>query len=228
MNRKRDANNDRVTFTISRNTLLVMIGVIILFFILFTNELSAKSVGFWGSILGGIIGGIFTVLGVRQTIRYESDRTRLNEFSLTITQLLDMKKQVEIHIDELMEFNKLFRHIDWTGKVDGVIIGNPLEEFKAKTNELEFRLSQASIPIDIETYKKVGFTFNEIKGKISWNLSVLKGWVIYSEEPINVPEELDSFIKITDKALAELRDFLNQKSNTYMSDYEKLKIKAKS
>lgn len=137
-------DNNKIKITISNQVVLILIGVIIILCILFANGLSSTMIGFWGSVLGGMIGGIFTVVGVSQTLRYESDKTRKNELTLILTQLLDMSKQVKDHINELMELNKHFRQINWTGQVHGSIIGIPLEEFKEKTDIPALRIIVSS------------------------------------------------------------------------------------
>jgi hypothetical protein len=52
------------------------------------DNLSAKMVGIWGSIIGGIIGGVFTYLGVKLTIDYEKEKARESELTSILIRLM--------------------------------------------------------------------------------------------------------------------------------------------
>ena len=231
-------DKDKIKITISNQVALIIIGIVIVLCILFANGLSSTIVGFWGSILGGIIGGIFTVIGVSQSIRHESEKTRVNELSQTIIQLLEMKKQVDNYYNDLNELQLVFNQIDWQIQKDLEIITNlfptraemlfsALGEFSKRTAEFEFRMLQASISVDVETYQKISERTLKVKLLCGRCMSMLVGEIRDGDGKSvkfgTFSNEVASLRHDASVTVVELQDFLIQKTSTYMQEYEKLK-----
>jgi hypothetical protein len=212
-----------IKINISKQFLLSLIGIITVFTILFLNDLSAKMVGFWGSIIGGIIGGLFTYLGVRDTIRNERIASYGNNLKSILPLLLDMEKQVDDNYKELRKFNDILINTDFSGTISGRVLGEPLEGYQLHTKNLEFRLLQSCIVIDANTYTGVATTMSSIEDRFGWVIAILRGHVVFSEKPIHVETELRKFINETSADLDKLKKFLAEKRIDYNKEYLTLK-----
>ena len=177
-------------------------------------------------------------MGVSQTIHHESDKTRGNELSQTIIQLLEMKKQVENYNDDLNLMQFKFSKFKWEVPnetkpmdlfpTDAELLFLALEEFREKTAGFEFKMLQASIAVDVETYQKISERTIKIKLANDRSLSMLTGEIGEDGKRVKFgtfKREVATLGHDASTTIIQLQDFLKEKTDIYMQEYEKLRKK---
>ncbi|MFJ7994287.1 hypothetical protein ACIQY5_19190 [Peribacillus frigoritolerans] len=191
--------------------LLAVIGAIILFFFLRMDNISTKMVGFWGSIIGGIIGGLFTYLGVKSTIDYEREKARESELTSILIRLMNMREELTQHLNlfrNMMVSPEKINSFDGANKED-------FTNFVEANQTLLSNFKKESVSIDLETYKAV-LKLSEISVNIILFRDNNSNYYTTGLATSNIAGE--KLYNKTDSTLIKLLQFLDIQYEKYMKE----------
>ena len=228
-------------------TLLCVLGILIIipvfinclmFFNFFpvkgTTDIWIPTLGtFWGAILGGVISGAITLIGVRLTIKDAENVRKHNEYPLIINNLEKLIKKLENNLKEINKYTWLKVPYDLNTNVELrlYIINQNLELVPTKDyikiiEEFLFDIKENILGIDAKWYKD----YFELRNKIKYlrsnfesedsglkklfeeaqdyfleNFDPLKSWKDYAE--VNKSEEFNQIIReLSTKELSLIYD----------------------
>ncbi|CAG9620865.1 hypothetical protein [Sutcliffiella rhizosphaerae] len=167
---------------------------------LFPVGLNNDWIGFFGSFLGSIVGGGLTLLGVKLTLDYQSDKEYINTTPKKIMRLHKMSKSL----------NNLNNHIVFSkGAIDKKYIASKIEELLEEASSID-SLVFSNI-VGIETECEVFFEKHSTLVKLdNWGASVIVDQLEYIELVDRTSDTIDNVIKFVDKYKYKLKKKYNR------------------
>lgn len=210
-----------------RKWLVILLVIVASFLIVYgtfrgVDALTTKMAGFVGSVLGGVIGGLFTYLGVNQTIKYENKVSRKKELQSSFSLFIDMERLLsqsiksldDLHtkvfssnLDDNESFNKL-----WKG----------FEEYREQVRGLEYKLLHNCLLIDVDIYRHVTGKMNTINDRFVAPFGILQ-FTTEGDTNEKKKEQLSKFMFKTRDELYGLHKYLRDSRAENTTKYEKIK-----
>jgi len=175
-------------FTFSMKSLLAVCGVIVIIALLMGKE--DVGIGFLGSILGGFIGGFFTLMGVRKTIELQESEKALNELPnkiLTLEEIMDHLTEIE---DRVNEWKENLYHIKSSSKLHSDLT-NMNEYFISKGMELR----KLAVHVNGEVFGEISEFFIHENGisSLSYYISIYEGEKSVLDDLVNTAKRKSYF-----------------------------------
>ncbi|WP_404443477.1 hypothetical protein LG307_14840 [Sutcliffiella horikoshii] len=126
---------------------------------------------FGGAILGGVISGALTLIGVKLTIRDSEKIRALNEYPKKINSLENLITAIEENLIELEKFTRVKDPFDINSKdelqlfwIDHNLQLQATEEYKKLTSEFLKRIKEDVLHIDSKGYREFFILRNKLDG----------------------------------------------------------------
>ena len=180
------------------------------------------------SIVGGIVGGLLTLQGVKQTIYAQR--------KITLETIEEQRKQDALKLipQKLVALHNLTTEIEsFTSEVTKMTVlssyslflkaiklsgieeyrdymnkkVNKIEEFYKNLNNKEYKLIEVVSQVDVDTYKTVKVVFKRIKQECEWFLASSEIRDYYEKVYYAKATEGEELVKIADRLILKLTEF---------------------
>ncbi|MCI2254103.1 hypothetical protein L2D08_06970 [Domibacillus sp. PGB-M46] len=176
----------------------ILASILVIAAIVFGIRPDDAMLGFWGGIIGGIAGGLFTYFGVKQTLNFEMNKSKI-----------DALPQKILHSDSLISkldevANKIFLF-----RSDLIHVKTEKELQKQKTEKLDFlhsaetELKNLAVHINGEAYRNLDKAFSILIERVYG----LTAYVEDYEDKGSAKESLEFLDSVPDDVRPYVLDF---------------------
>ncbi|SEB10690.1 hypothetical protein [Paenibacillus sp. 276b] len=199
---------------------------------LMTVDTSNVWIGFFGSYFGGLISGLFTLVGVLMAIKREQINKTLDDFGIKARMLDELIHEIDmkfaIGIDKLNDPANDVEFVNLETEFDAIIF-NELRETKKFSSEI----NADAYYVMLDFQKKLTCIYQELYEKVlNYVMDSVNNNKLIGEEEFRsyfnrelVVFHSSDFYDLHNEIIIELNDIRKKLENDFRKNYEKNKLK---